>query len=472
MIKIRIMTNPAWLKALNSLNCEDPNYLQNAIELILPFYQENTLTADTFKALLSQLIAQLDLTLSKQMSLIISDDKFQTLEARWQGLKNLVTVPYNKQRIKVKCLDLDWQSVSNDVNLSSSLKRSQLYNKIANNELNTLGGEPFGLIVVDHHVSSQLNDFSDYDDLYTLELLGALGQHCLCPFIMSPDESFFGEADAKWLSDINRVKKVINGPDYSSWQKLRQLTSSRFIGLTLPKLKLRSHYQNYSCGFVFNETSAHKQKGLYGYAHFAFASTLIREFNRISWFGFLKSRWNDRLQGAVVNIPESTVTHPWNTPQPRVRLFGNIAQFYAKQGFIPLAHSPLTTKYYFMDNHSVWSSQGHTEGNVLSLIQTTLICSRIAHYLKVQIRELLGSFLSANECEQYLSKWLSKYVSNVSSANDETLAKYPLRNASVTVKEADNATGEYFCEVSLQPQYQFDMFAGQILLTTDLAKGK
>lgn len=466
------MTNPDWLKALNSLDCENPQYLQQAIELILPFYQDTPLTADKFKALLSQLIVQLDLSLSKQLSLIIDHQDFQTLEARWQGLKNLVTVPYSKQRVKVKCLDLDWQGVSNDVNLSSSLKRSQLYNKIGNKELNTLGGEPFGMILVDHHVSSQLNDFSDYDDLYTLELLGALGQHCLCPFVMSPDESFFGESDGKWLSDINRVEKVIHGPDYGSWQKLRELASSRFIALTLPKMKLRDAYKNYSCGFVFNQVSQQKQQGLYGYAHFAFASTVIREFNRISWFGFLKSRWNDRLQGAVVNIPENNVSHPWCEPQPKVRLFGNIAQFYAKQGFIPLAHSPLTSKYYFMDNHSVWAGQHHADDKVLSLIQTTLICSRVAHFLKVQIRELLGSFLSANECEQHLSKWLSKYVSNVSSANDETLAKYPLRNAKVSVKEAENATGEYICEVSLQPQYQFDMFAGQILLTTDLSKGK
>ena len=463
------MTNPDWLKTLNSLKSDDPDFLQQAIELIAPFYQENTLNADRFTALLSQLIVQLDVSLSEQLSLIINHDDFQALEARWQGLKNLVTVPYNKQRVKVKCLDMGWQEVSNDVNLSSSLKRSQLYNKIGNKELNTLGGEPFGLMLVDHHISSQLNDFSDYDDLYTLELLGALGQHCLCPFVMSPDENFFGESDGKWLSDINRVEKVIHGPDYLSWQKLRELTSSRFIALTLPKLKLRDPYKNYSCGFVFNENNA---KGLFGYAHFAFASTVLREFNRISWFGFLKSRWNDRLQGAVVNIPKTSVNHHWNTPQPKVRLFGNIAQFYAKQGFIPLAHSPLTTKYYFMDNHSVWAGQNQGDDRVLSLIQTTLICSRIAHFLKVQIRELLGSFLTANECELHLSKWLGKYVSNVSSANDETLAKYPLRNAKVSVKEAEDATGEFICEVSLQPQYQFDMFAGQILLTTDLSKGK
>ncbi|MEI6893175.1 MAG: type VI secretion system contractile sheath large subunit [Colwellia sp.] len=466
------MINSDWLISLNSLDSDDPQYLQQAIALLVPFYASENLNANKFKALLIQVIAQIDTSLSKQLSLLVQQPAFQTLEARWQGLKNLVTVPYSKQRVKVKCLDIDWQAITNDVNLSSSVKRSQLYNKIANKELNTLGGEPFGVMVIDHHVSAQLADFNDFDDLYTLELLGALGQQCLCPFVMSPDERFFGEADGKWLSDIERVGKIINGVDYASWQKLRQLASSRFIALTMPRLKLRSHYQNYSCGFVFNEVVNAKQAGLYGYAHFAFVATIVREFNRISWFGFLKSRWNDRLQGAVLNVPETCVDHQWLQPEPRIRLFGKIAQFYAKQGFIPLAHSPLTTKYYFMDNHSVWAGQQQADDKVLSLLQTTLICSRIAHFLKVQIRELLGSLLTATECEQHLSQWLSKYVSNVSSANDETLAKYPLRNARVKVREADNSPGEFICEVSLQPQYQFDMFAGQIMLTTELAKDK
>jgi type VI secretion system protein ImpD len=466
------MNNIDGLKALNSIQSNDKNYLPKAIKVIADAYSSQINTSDQFKALIVQLIANIDTALSKQMSLILQNPHFEELEARWRGIQSLVSVPFNKQRIKIKCLDYDWQAVSNDVNLSSELKRTQLYNKIGNNELNTLGGEPFGLVVVDHSVSAEINDYSGYDDIYTLELLGALGQHCLCPFILSPDESFFGESDGKWFSDINRVKKIIEGPDYLSWQKLREVASSRFIGLTLPKLKLREEYENYSCGFVLNEVSNRKHQGLYGNAHFAFASTIIREFNRISWFGFMKSRWNDRLQGAVLNLPETCKNHLWYQPSPKVRLFGNIAQFYAKQGFIPLAHSPLTTKYYFMDNHSVWAGQHHKDDKVLSLIQTTLICCRIAHYLKVQIRELLGSFVSAGECEQHLSKWLSKYVSNVSSANDETLAKYPLRSAKVTVHEADNSTGEYFCEVAMQPQYQFDMFAGQILLTTDLTEGK
>ena len=206
------------LQALLSIQSDDDAFLTKAIKIIAQEYSAQLETADQFKALIVQLIANIDSSLSEQMSLILQHPRYEELEARWRGINNLVSVPFNKQRIKIKCLDFDWQTVSNDVNLSTELKRSQLYNKIGNNELNTLGGEPFGLVLVDHNISAELNDFSEYDDIYTLELLGALGQHCLCPFIMSPDEAFFGESDGSWLSDVNRVKKIIEGPDYSSWQ--------------------------------------------------------------------------------------------------------------------------------------------------------------------------------------------------------------------------------------------------------------
>lgn len=467
------MNSVDWFAKLNTLDSDDPQFLLHAIEMLAisePDLAAN-LNGDKLKALITTLIAQIDEKLSAQLSKIMHHSSFTALEARWRGLHNLVSVPFNKNRVKIKCLDFSWDTVSSDVNLSSGLKRTLLYNKIGNKELNTLGGEPFGTIIIDHQVASELNDFSDYDDLYTLELLGALGQQCLCPFILSPEDNFFGESGAQWLSDTQRVQRVIDGPDYHSWRKLRKMDSSRFIGLTLPSVELRGLYKHYSCGFLFNETTEQKRTGLYGPAHFAFVSTIIREFNRISWFGFLKSRWNDRLQGAVLNLSDANYSHNWVEPRPKERLFGKIAQFYAKLGFIPLSHSPLTTKYYFMDNHSVWSGQENGDDKVISLIQTTLICCRIAHYLKVQIRDVLGSFMTASECEQHLAKWLGKYVSNVSSANDETLSKYPLRNANVKVQESDQSPGEYSCEVSLQPQYQFDMFAGQILLTTELGEG-
>ena len=105
---------------------------------------------------------------------------------------------------------------------------------------------------------------------------------------------------------------------------------------------------------------------------------------------------------------------------------------------------------------------------VSSQIQTTLMSCRIAHYLKVQIREMLGSYQTAQECEIHLSRWLDQYCSNVADADEKVLAKYPLSKGRVTVKELPGEKDRFSCEVLIKPQYQFDHFCGEMLLSTDL----
>jgi type VI secretion system protein ImpD len=464
----------SWLIAFNALDRDSDTFLKKGIEHLLALFNESTdsYTTDRFTSKVIRLIAMLDDILSRQLSLILQHAEFQQLESSWRSLQNLVNVPYQKSLIKIKCLDVSWEDISSDLNLASTIKRSQLFNKIANKEFNTLGGEPFGMMLIDHAVNTDIQDLDAFDELYTLELIGSLGKQALCPILMSTESSFFGEQGARWLTDIQRVRKVMEGPDFLGWKRLREQDSSRFLGLALPRIKLRPAYRHYKAGFVFNEV-VNCDVALWGQAQYGFAATLIREYSRISWFGFLKSRWNDRLQGSVLNLPEreGEKRHDWTSPQTDIRLFGQIAQFYSKQGFIPLSHSPLTGKYYFLDNCSIWkpnADDNQPDAHVLALIQTTLISCRIAHYLKVQIREMLGSFINARECEEFLSNWLNKYVSNVSSSNEETLAKYPLRSGKVTVQEDPHNKGNYFCEVSLQPQYQFDVFSGHVVLTTEL----
>ncbi len=86
------------------------------------------------------------------------------------------------------------------------------------------------------------------------------------------------------------------------WQQLRNSVGARFVGLVLPQVKLRDAYENHPIGFVFDEPERDKP-GLWGNAAFAFASVIIREYNRINWFGFMKSRWQDKFQGSLLNLP-------------------------------------------------------------------------------------------------------------------------------------------------------------------------
>ena len=116
-----------------------------------------------------ELVCSIDRLLSEQLSVILADEKFQALEARWLSLFELVSLPVNPASAKVKILDVSWEDISHDLNICSTVFRSVLYNSIANRELNTLGGEPFGIIMVDHAVnlSGASGSDGDYDDIYT-----------------------------------------------------------------------------------------------------------------------------------------------------------------------------------------------------------------------------------------------------------------------------------------------------------------
>ena len=76
------------------------------------------------------------------MDKIIHHDEFKSLHV-WQLVRihGLVSLQINNQRVKVKVLDMHWHEVSSDVNQAYNVKTSNLFNKIGNKELNTLGGQ-------------------------------------------------------------------------------------------------------------------------------------------------------------------------------------------------------------------------------------------------------------------------------------------------------------------------------------------
>ncbi|WP_281558500.1 type VI secretion system contractile sheath large subunit [Thalassomonas sp. RHCl1] len=430
----------------------------------------NSLSKRQLKYLLVRVLARLDRQLSAQLSAIISEPCFRTLEASWRNLHSLLVLNVNARRVKVKVLDIDWLNLSKDLNQSAALQRSLIYRKTAPDELNTLGGEPFGILVVDHEVNIDQQGEETFDQLYTLELLGSLGEMLLSPVVLAAADDFFGSANADWLADINRIERIINGPDFNSWQQLRNKPLSRFLGLVMPSLQLRPGYHQLNIGFMFSEQQG---DGLWGNAAFGFVTTAIREFERIGWFGFMKSRWQGKYQGALLNLPpdagsgdESSQNNSHlQAPQPRVRLFGNIAQFYAQQGFIPLTRNPLSERYFYVDNRSLWHTENDNE-QVIALLQTSLLCCRIGHCLKAKMRELIGSYHSVQECQEELQQWIEQYCSQVVSTDEAILTRYPLRMASITVTESEYISGRYITDVCLQPQYQFDSFNGAVVLNT------
>ena len=97
-----------------------------------------------------------------------------------------------------------------------------------------------------------------------------------------------------------------------------------------------------------------------------------------------------------------------------------------------------------------------------------LAVARFAHYLKAMMRDKIGSFTSRTECERWLNKWITNYVTPDDSASASVKAQYPLRDARIEVVEIPGKPGAYRAVAFLRPHFQLDELSVSLRLVADL----
>lgn len=418
------------------------------------------------RALIGRLVIRIDERLASQCNEVIEAPKFQALEAAWRGVERVVSATAADKSVLIKLFDQTWDELSRDLHSGLDSRRSVVYRNVVMRELDTLGGQPFGILFVNHALSLSIDD--EFDEFFTGQLLCDLGAAAACPVVLSVEEEFFGETDAAWITDRRRIRSIMKGEEYRSWNALRRHPNARFLSLVWPEILLRGRYEDYDGQFAFHQWPS-QSRGLWGHGGIAFLCTLIAEFRRFAWFGFLKMIGDGPGEGAVFSAP--AVPLPMGTDRPmigRIRLTRGSGQFLAEQGVIPLCESMKSHDLYFVGNRSVTDCSGNTTAEVLTQIQSVLIACRMVHYLKMLIRGLIGQIKSASECELILNNWLEQYCANVADAAPDILARYPLRSARVRVHERHGSSARFTCSIEIRPQYQVDNLQGDIALVTEL----
>ena len=83
--------------------------------------------------------------------------------------------------------------------------------------------------------------------------------------------------------------------------------------------------------------------------------------------------------------------------------------------------------------------------------------SRFAHYLKVMVRDKIGSTKEREQLEKWLNEWITLYVDgDPKNSSEETKARLPLAAAKVTVTENEENPGYYSAAVHLRPHFQLE----------------
>lgn len=431
-------------------------------------------------------IADLDQLINAQLSAMIHHPDFKRVESAWRGLELLTQQVDANRNIKIRVLDISWAEVCRDLEKALEFDQSLLFQKIYSEEYGTPGGEPYGVLIGDYQISHKRSLRHPQDDLAALEAMSRIAAAAFAPFIVGASSELFGLDDFATLAMPLNLAGIFSQTEYVRWRSLRDKPDSRFVGLVLPQVLLRPPYSSDpgdSKGFYYrdNLSSAHRASGLWGNASYAFAAVLLREFANVGWFGHIRGAPRDQLGGGLVTCftnPDFSLYKKGLVPKPIVDVVITDAQErdLSDLGLIALCHCYDTPLAAFYSNQSLLSPQvkqgrkgaDKASAKLAAMLQHVLCASRIAHYLKVMIRDKVGSFITADECERYLSEWLFRYTTGRDDLAWEEQALYPLRQASVKVDEHPEKPGQYVCVIHLMPHYQLDNMVSEMELVTEL----
>jgi len=236
-------------------------------------------------------------------------------------------------------------------------------------------------------------------------------------------------------------------------------------------------------GMFFYEQSATDdcENYCWGNAAYAFGVILIREFNNVGWFGHIRGVPRNHVGGGLLtnlckDSFETDIPDVALKPLTDVVITDIKERELSELGLIPLCQCYDTPYAAFYGNQSAHkpkrqaNREAQTNARLSAMLQHVLCGARIAHYIKVMVRDKVGSFLTAEDCERFLSKWLVKYTTGDSNLDWSTQARYPLRSSKVKVKEHPGKSGEYICIIHLRPHYQLDNMISELELVTELAQ--
>ncbi len=438
---------------------------------------------DDVRGLLDRDIAAIDAMLSEQLDAILHHDRLRRLEGCWRGLAWMVGAMDSGARLKTKILNITWPDICRDLERAVEFDQSQLFRKIYEEEFGMPGGEPYGVMIIDHDVRHRSGPASRTDDVSALAALASIAAAAFCPTIVGASPALLEVDDFADLATVTDIAGPLRNTDHSRWRNLTARVDTRFIGIILPRLLARPPWEDDGTRadlFRYAEYAPDASDRVWMSAGFAFGTVVARAFAQSGWPGDTRGADLDRLGGGIVDeMPvESFRTDPdrvwirksveiiWNDRQERELL---------DAGLIPLASIPHSDELVFGAARSPMVAQRHIGANadaananaMLSNQLNTIMCaSRFAHYIKMLGRQMVGSFKTAEEIEQALDEWIKQYVR--SNAPSETRARYPLIAGKVTVHELIGKPGSFGCTVFLQPHYQIDDVAASFQLVTDL----
>jgi type VI secretion system protein ImpC len=426
------------------------------------------------EATINARIADIDELLSRQLNEIMHAQEFQRLEASWRGLHYLVHQSETSTMLKIRVFNVSKNDLLKDLERASEFDQSALFKKVYEEEYGMFGGAPFGALIGDYEFGRHPQDMALLDQISHV----AAAAHA--PFIAAASPQLYNLESFTDLGAPRDLAKIFDTVEYVKWKSFRESEDSRYVGLTLPHILLRLPYGPETVpveAFNFKEDVDGKDHGkyLWGNAAYGFATRLTDAFAKYSWCAAIRG-----VEGG--GLVEGLPTHTFMTDDGEVALkcpteiaiTDRREKELSDLGFIPLVHCKGTDYAAFFGAQSSQKAKkydtdaANANARLSTQLQYILATSRFAHYLKAIMRDKIGSFMTRQNCQDYLNRWITNYVLLDDNASQAAKAQYPLREARIDVSEVRGKPGVYRAVAFLKPHFQLDELTVSLRLVAEL----
>jgi len=431
-------------------------------------------------------IAAIDAMLSEQLDAILHHARLRKLEGTWRGVAWLIDGVELSNRLKVKIINVGWPEICRDLERAIEFDQSLMFRKVYEEEFGTPGGEPYGLLVVDHDVRHRSSAAARTDDVSALAALSGVAAAAFSPVIIGASPALLEVDSFADLATSTDLAAPLRNADHARWRSLASRADMRFVGVALPHVLARPPWQDDGTrtdGFRYREYAPTSEGRVWMSAGFAFASVVARAFAQFAWPADVRGVETDRIGGGLVTgVPlepfPTDPDHVWVRNPVEIVLTDRQERSLLDAGLMPLSSVPYSEELVFGAVRSLQVPQRYqgptanaadANARLSTQINSILCASRFAHHLKMKGRHMIGSFKTAGEIERFLQAWLTQYVNGNLAAAGESRARFPLVAGKVTVNELPGRPGSFGCVVHLQPHYQLDDISAAFQLVTDLS---
>jgi type VI secretion system protein ImpC len=425
-------------------------------------------------AMINERVAEIDKLLTDQLNEIMHDPSFQALEASWRGLHDMVFGTETSSRLKLRLLNVTKKELLKDLESAVDHDMSVLFKKIYEEEYGTFGGHPYSVLIGDYTFGRHPQDMA------LLQRMSKVAAAAHAPFIAAASPAMFDMKSFTELGVPRDMSKIFESAELATWRGFRDSEDSRYVSLVLPSYAARLPYGAKTIpvdNFNFEEDVDGKDHSKYLWANSAYQLGL-----RIT-DAYAKYGWSTAIRGVEGGGKVTGMTaHAFKTDEGDVALKCPTEVLITDRrekelndlGFIAIVNSKGSDFASFFGGQTVnkpklYNKDAANANSQLSArLPYVLAASRFAHYIKVIMRDKIGSFQSRGQVETFLNNWIADYVLLNDSAPQEMKARFPLGAARIDVTDVAGKPGAYQATCFLKPHFQMEELTASIRLVAEL----